>query len=297
MGLAVENALELSGVCKKYRDFQLDNVSFSLPSGCIMGFIGENGAGKTTTMKAILGLIHLDGGSVRILGQDLQTSGAASREEVGAVFDDLPVRQTFSAKTMGSILRNVYAVWDSALYESCLRRFALPEKKQIREYSRGMRMKLGMAMALAHHPRLLLLDEATSGLDPVVRSEILDLLLEFIQEEDHSVLFSSHITSDLERAADYITLIHQGRILFSEGKDSLLERHGLIKCTHGQLAELAAEETLLGIRENAFGCEALTGDRQGLLRRHPELTVDPATLEDLMVFRQGRTHEMKESGD
>ncbi|MCI8406807.1 MAG: ABC transporter ATP-binding protein [Oscillospiraceae bacterium] len=283
MAFSETNALELSGVCKAYGDFRLEQVSFTLPSGSIMGFIGENGAGKTTTLKAILNLIHLDSGSIRILGKDSVREGEAVRAEVGVVFDELPLYRAMKARDLSPILGNIYPHWDTALYEEYLRRFSLPRDKRIEKYSRGMKMKLGMAAALSHHPRLLLLDEATGGLDPVMRNELLDLLLEFIQDEGHSVLFSTHITSDLERVADYITYIRQGRILLSESKDALLERHGLIQCSRAQLSQLEPGE-ILGKRESAFGCQILTGDRSAAARKHPDMTIDPVSLEDLMVF-------------
>lgn len=195
MAFSETNALELSGVCKAYGDFRLEQVSFTLPSGSIMGFIGENGAGKTTTLKAILNLIHLDSGSIRILGKDSVREGEAVRAEVGVVFDELPLYRAMKARDLSPILGNIYPHWDTALYEEYLRRFSLPRDKRIEKYSRGMKMKLGMAAALSHHPRLLLLDEATGGLDPVMRNELLDLLLEFIQDEGHSVLLEKAILS------------------------------------------------------------------------------------------------------
>lgn len=278
-----ESALELRGVCKKYKDFSLENVSFSLPMGSIMGFIGENGAGKTTTLKAILNLIRLDGGNITILGHDSVQEERRAKTDIGVVFDDFYLYQATRARDLAAILRNVFPNWDGAFYTDCLRRFHLPETKILKDYSRGMRMKLSIAAALSHRPRLLLLDEATSGLDPVMRSEILDILLDFIQDEGHAVLLSSHITSDLERVADYITFIHRGRVVFSESKDDLLESYGVLRCGKDAFGRID-HAGIVGQRENSFGVEALLRDRRGFLRRHPGLTVDPASLDEIMVF-------------
>lgn len=277
------NALELCSVCKSYPDFQLKNVSFSLPYGSIMGFIGENGAGKTTTIKAILNLIRLDGGEIRILEHDSIREERQAKSEIGVVFDELNLYQAIRACDLGKIMRSVYSSWDGGLYASYLQKFRLPEKKPVKDYSKGMRMKLSIAAALSHRPRLLLLDEATSGLDPVMRSEILDILLDFVQEEDHSVLLSSHITSDLEKIADYITFIHDGKIVFSENKDELLDCYGVLKCSRDEFSRIDKGQ-IVGQRENHFGVEALVRNREDFLRRHPGLSVDPTSLDEIMVY-------------
>ena len=277
------NAIEIRGLCKDYGGFKLSGVDLTLPGGAILGLIGENGAGKSTTIKAILNLIHRDGGSVKVFGREVTESDPAFKEEVGVVLDDAPFHNMLRAPQVGRILSGVYRRWDQGLFDRYLDRFQLPQDKKIQEFSKGMKMKLSIAAALAHRPRLLVLDEATSGLDPVVRSELLDEFLSFIQDEDHAVLLSSHITSDLEKAADYVTYLHNGRVALQGAKDELLETYGRLVCSRSDLERV--DRTLLhGVRVSQFSCEALVKDRPAFRRRYPELTVDPVSLEDIMVF-------------
>ena len=274
--------IDVQGLCKDYGDFCLDHVDLKLPGGTILGLIGENGAGKTTTIKAILGLIRPDGGTVKVLGREV-TEGSDFREDIGVVLDESAFHDPLKAPQVGKILAGTYRNWDAALFDAYLDRFQLPRNKKIKEFSKGMKMKLSIAAALAHHPRLLILDEATAGLDPVVRNELLDEFLAFIQDEDHAILLSSHITSDLEKAADYVTYLHRGRAVLQGAKDELLDSYGRLVCARADLA--AVDPALLeGARVSQFGCEALVKDRQAFHRRYPELTVDPVTLEDIMVF-------------
>ncbi len=278
------NAIEISNLSKKYRNFELSNVSFSLPEGSIMGLIGENGAGKTTTLKAILGLIKKDGGAVRLLGHEMDPRNEREiREQIGVVFEESNFHDSLRTPQISSILGKVYQSWDSALFGRYLSKFSLPSDKPIKQFSTGMKRKLSLSAALAHHPKLLILDEATSGLDPVVRDEILDLFLEFIQREDHSILLSSHITSDLDKIADYITFLHGGRVIFSQSKDELLEQMGVLKCPLEQLAHFPREQ-ILRYRENQFGAEALIADKALFLQQHPGAIVDPASTEEIMLF-------------
>lgn len=279
----MQNLLELNGVCKRYPSFALQDVSFSLPSGSIMALIGENGAGKTTTLKLILNEVRRDAGSIRIFGEDNVRREVAVKEEIGMVFDESYFHSGFCAADVDKILKGIYRGWDADLFRRYLDRFELPPKKVIKDYSRGMKMKLSIASALAHHPRLLILDEATSGLDPVVRSEVLDLLLDFIQDETRSVLFSSHITSDLERVADYVTFLHGGKVVFSSRKDELLDRAGILKCGASRFGSLDPSD-FLRVRRGAVECEALVADRQSAVRKYPGLVVDPATLDEIMVL-------------
>lgn len=279
-----QNNLEITGLSKEYTGFRLNNISFSVPQGCIMGLIGENGAGKTTTLKLILNLIRRDAGSIKIFGKDNIKEEKAIKEQLGVVLDESCFHETLTAVNIAVIMGKIYkGSWDNGLYESYIRKFALPKDKTVKEYSRGMKMKLSIAAALAHHPRFLILDEATSGLDPVVRSEILDVFFDFIQDEQHSVLMSSHITSDLEKVADYITFIHKGEIVLSEAKDTLLENHGVIKCGSGDLGRLEKRD-IVSVRNNGFGCEVLTANKAEVQRKYRGLTVDNATLEDIMLF-------------
>ena len=279
----MEPIIEVRGLCKNYGDFCLDHVDLTLPGGTILGLIGENGAGKTTTIKSILGLIRRDGGSVQVVGREVMADVPACREDVGIVLDESAFHDPLKAPQVGRILAASYRNWDAPLFDAYLDRFQLPRHKKIKEYSKGMKMKLAIVSALAHHPRLLILDEATGGLDPVVRNELLDEFLSFIQDEEHAILLSSHITSDLEKAADYVTYLHRGRVALQGAKDELLDTYGRLVCGRADLA--AVDPALLGgIRTGQFGCEALVKDRRAFRRRYPELTVDPVTLEDIMVF-------------
>ena len=202
------NSIEIRGLCKSYGDFALDNIDLTLPGGAIMGLIGENGAGKTTTLKCILNMIHRDSGSITLLGRDNIAQEQEAKADIGVVLDDCFFHDSLHPRDLNAILAPAWPTWDSGLFRDYLAKFKLPEGKQIKEFSRGMKMKLSLSAALAHRPRLLILDEATAGLDPVVRDEILEEFLAFIQDEDHSILISSHIISDLEKVADYITYLH-----------------------------------------------------------------------------------------
>ena len=252
----MNSAIEVRGLCKHYRDFSLRDVSFTVPGGSIMGFIGENGAGKTTTIKSILGLLHTDGGSISVLGRDPVTDRRAIGQDIGVVLDGSFFYEGMRAKDISAVMSRLHSRWDKESFASYCERFALPMEKPFKEFSKGMRAKLALTTALAHHPKLLVLDEATSGLDPVVRSEMLDLFLEFIQDEEHSILLSSHITSDLEKVADYITFIHAGKIVFSKTKDDILEQYGVVKCEKARAAALDGAH-ILGRRDSKFDAELL----------------------------------------
>ena len=279
----MSNALEVCHLTKDYGSFKLDDVSFTVPGGTIMGLIGENGAGKSTTIKCILNLIHRDGGEISVFGLDAVRDERAVKSQVGVVLDESLFHDTLNPVQIGKILSKLYPNWDGACYGDYLRKFELPEKKTVKTFSRGMKMKLAIAAAFAAQPRLLILDEATSGLDPVIRDEILDEFLNFIQNEDHAILISSHITSDLEKAADYVTYLHKGRVVLSGAKDELLDSYGKLVCSRADL-ERVDRSLLAGSRVGQFGCEALVKDRHAFARHYPGLTVDPATLEDIMVF-------------
>lgn len=279
----MKNAIEVNGLTKDYGAFRLDHVSMTVPGGTIMGLIGENGAGKSTTIKCLLGLTRGDSGCVALLGQENGGRDRAVMEDVGVVLDEAMFHDSLTAVQAGNILRRLYRRWDPALYRRYLSQFELPERKEIKTFSRGMKMKLAIAAALSHHPKLLILDEATSGLDPVVRDEILDEFLNFIQDEEHAVLISSHITSDLEKAADYVTYLHQGRVVLQGAKDELLDSYGRLVCARSDL-ERVDRALLAGVRTNQFGCEALVKDRAVFRHAYPDLAVDPVSLEDIMLF-------------
>ncbi len=277
------NSIEVRGLTKHYKDFSLQDVTFEVPQGSIMGFIGENGAGKTTTIKSILGLLHLDGGTVRVMGKDPVGRHQTIGEDVGVVMEGTFFSATICAAEICSAMADLHPRWDSALFWDYCKRFALPEKKPMKDYSRGMRVKMAFATALSHRPKLLILDEATSGLDPVVRSEILDLFLEFIQDEEHSVLLSSHITSDLEKVADYITFIHEGKIVFTLPKDEMMERYAMVKCGRGEEGKLNAAH-VVGRRETKFDVELLVDNAPEVRRCHPSVMLEAATIDDIMTF-------------
>ncbi|MCY1715081.1 ABC transporter ATP-binding protein [Caproiciproducens galactitolivorans] len=279
----MENILEVKNLSKSYPSFQLSDVSFTVPSGSIVGFIGENGAGKTTTLKLILNEIRRDSGSVTIFGMDNIKDERKIKEQIGVVFDESYFHGEFKAGDIAAILKRIYKSWDDALFEDCLRRFKLPKNKIIKEYSKGMKMKLSIVSAIAHHPRLLILDEATSGLDPIVRSEILDLFLDFIQDESHAILFSSHLTGDLEKVADYVTFIHEGKIVFDRSKDDLIYLCGIVKCDTADFQKLEKSK-LIRWRKNECGYEALVENREEFKRKHPGLVVDTATIDEIMLL-------------
>ncbi len=278
----MDTILQVEDLTKEYAGFKLDHVSFSLPSGAIMGLIGENGAGKSTTINAILNLIKKDAGRVTFWGQELE-SGKALKEDIGVVFDDINFYETLTPAKVGRISAEAYRQWDDALYGEYLKRFQISPKKEIKTLSKGTKMKLCIAVALSHRPRLLILDEATSGLDPVMRDDILDMLLDFVQDENHSILMSSHITTDLEKVADYITCIHQGKVLFSRSKDELRYQYGIIRCGAALYDQIDQEE-ILACRKDAYQWNILVGDKEKARKKYKTAVVDDATLDDILLL-------------
>ena len=273
------NSIEIRGLSKSYGDFALRDVSFTLPGGAIMGLIGENGAGKTTTIKCILNLIRRDGGEITLLGRDNLREERVAKEDVGVVLDECFFHDSLHPRDINAILAPVYRDWDSGLFRDYLDKFKLPQGKQVKDFSRGMKMKLSLAAALAHRPRLLILDEATAGLDPVVRDEVLDLFSEFTREENHAVLISSHIVSDLEKICDYIAFLHRGKLLLCEEKDALKEEYGILRCTAEQLSQLLPE-AIIGRKETAYGVEAIAA-RNAVPAGLP---LSPIDIEELFIF-------------
>ncbi len=272
------DAISIKNVTKRYKDFTLDNISIRLPKGTIMGFIGENGAGKSTTINLIMDLVKKDSGQITVLGEDNTKDFNDIKEHIGLVLDDCCFNETLTVKNIGIMMKNIYKTWNENKFNGFLNHFSLPHNKTIKEFSKGMKMKLSIAVALSHDSRLLILDEATSGLDPVVRNEILDILKDFCYDEENAVLISSHIFSDIEKISDYITFIHNGKILFSLPKDELLESYGVLKCSHKDL-ELVDKSKIVGVRKNTFGVEAL-------VKRSPDLKgiIEKATIEDIMLY-------------
>jgi ABC-2 type transport system ATP-binding protein len=278
--MAYEQAVELRDVSRSFGDFALRDVSFSLPRGCILGLVGENGAGKSTTIRLIMNTLRRDAGTITVLGQDNTAPAFRDvKEDIGVVLDEAYFPEVLTVRQVERIMAGTYRRWDSALFAGYLQRFGLPEKKAFRDFSRGMKMKLAIAVALSHSPRLLLLDEATSGLDPMIRDDILDLFAEFTRDEDHSILISSHILSDLEKLCDYIAFLHQGQLLFCEEKDRLLEEYGLVTCTEAQLEELP-EGAVLGIRRSPYGAKALVR-RSGV---SGAFAAERCSIEDIILY-------------
>lgn len=274
-------ALELNNVSKQYKDFNLDNVSFKVPQGSIVGLIGENGAGKSTTINTILGLIKKDGGTITMLGK--KDIDAACRENIGVVFDGNNYPDMLTPKQLGKVFKNIYSSWNRKKYEELLKKFNLPTDKKIKQFSKGMKMKYAVSVAFSHNSKLLILDEATSGLDPIMRDEILDMFLDFIQDEENSILVSSHITSDLEKVADYIVFIHDGKIVFSKPKDELLENYGIIKCG-SDLFDKIDKEKMIAYRKQDYEWQILIDNRQSAQKKYPKALIVPAGIDEIMLM-------------
>ena len=275
------DAIALNGVTKAFRDFTLDNVTLTVPEGTVCGLVGENGAGKTTAIRLLMGAIRADGGEISVLGRSPASRDfREAKQEIGIVLDEAYFPEVMTAAQVGAVMRDTYRRWNTARYTEYLRRFELPEKKPFKEYSRGMRMKLAISVALSHEAKLLVLDEATAGLDPIVRDEIIETFREFALEEGHSILISSHIVSDLEKLCDSIAFLHRGKLLFCEEKDALLDRYGIFRGTAEQ-ADSLLPEAVIGREDSAYG-----GVR-ALVRRDvspPTLTLERPTVEDIILF-------------
>lgn len=273
------NAIEIKGLCKKLKDFSIDGLEFNVPGGCVVGLVGENGAGKSTTIKLIMNMLFKDSGSIKVLGKDNEKELDSVKEQIGVVFDECCFPQELNAKKLGNIMKSIYKNWDAEKYKELLEKFELPESKPIKKYSRGMKMKISIAAALSHNAKLLILDEATSGLDPVVRDEIIDILMDFTKEEDHSILISSHIVSDLEKICDYIAFLHKGKLVLFEEKDRLFEQYGTIHCTEEELKKIPSS-AVIGSKIGSFGAEAII-----LKDKAPEgIQCYPIDIERLFVF-------------
>ncbi len=279
----IKNVVELKDVTKDYGDFKLDQVSFTVPEGSVCGFIGQNGAGKTTTIKLMLDVIKADQGEIRLFDENIEKDSARLREDIGVVFDEMGFHEFMTGRDINIMMKNIYKNWDEEMFFDYLKRFSLPSRKQCGDFSRGMRMKLQIAVALSHHAKLLIMDEPTSGLDPIVRNEMLQIFREFVIEEDHTILLSSHITGDLEKLADEVVFINAGKIVLSGNKDDILEKHGLLKCKKSELEKISAP-LIVNVQPGTFGVEVLVNDRRACEKLYPQMVIEPATLEDIMLF-------------
>ena len=279
----IKNVVELKDVTKDYGDFKLDQVSFTVPEGSVCGFIGQNGAGKTTTIKLMLDVIKADQGEIRLFGENIEKDSARLREDIGVVFDEMGFHEFMTGRDINIMMKNIYKNWDEDVFFDYLKRFSLPSRKQCGDFSRGMRMKLQIAVALSHHAKLLIMDEPTSGLDPIVRNEMLQIFREFVIEEDHTILLSSHITGDLEKLADEVVFINAGKIVLAGNKDDILEKHGLLKCKKSELEKIS-EPLIVNVQPGTFGVEVLMNDRKACEKLYPQMVIEPATLEDIMLF-------------
>lgn len=282
-----ENAIEISNLRKCYDGFTLDDISFNVPKGSIMGFIGQNGAGKSTTIRAILNITKTDGGSIKLLGMDHIRDEAQIKEQIAAVFDESPFHDSFRAKQLNILFRGLYQSWDEQKFYGYLERFQLPRNKKLGEFSKGMKMKMQIATALSHGAKLLIMDEPTTGLDPVVRNEILDIFREFLNDEDNSILLSSHITSDLDKIADCVTFIDRGKLLLTGNKDEILESHGLMKCSKEEYREIDPED-IVSARINEYSVDIMVSDRDKMSRKYSRILIEKTNLEEIMLFYVNR---------
>ena len=279
----MHDSLEVKNLCKKYNEFELKNINLKLPKGMIMGLIGENGVGKTTTIKAILNLINTDNGEIKIFGLNIKENEKKIKEDIGVVLDDSFLSEYLNPTDINKIMKKIYQNWDEKLYFKYLEDFKLPKNKISKEFSSGMKMKLKIAVALSHHSKLLILDEPTSGLDPVARSEILDIFQDFIQNEENSIFVSSHITSDLEHIADYITFINEGKIVLSKTRDELLEMYGIVKCSKSEFEKIDKND-YVKFKINRYEYDVLVEDKSKFKRKYDFKIIDKPTLDDIMLI-------------
>lgn len=281
----MNNILELKEVSKTFpqSNFTLDKISFSLPYGAIMGFVGENGAGKTTTIGCILNTVAKDNGTITLFGKEMQDNDTDLREKIGVVYDGDNFPSYLTAGQLSKIMQGLYKKWDNSLYQKYLNDFHLPAEQKIKNYSRGMTMKLAISVSLSHHPQLLILDEATSGLDPIMRDEILDVFLDFVQEEDHSILLSSHITSDLEKIADYITFIYDGKLIMTASKNDLVYNYAVMRCRESQFLALNPSD-ILAYRKRDFQIDVLVLNGKEAQKKYKDVVVDHVSIDEIMLL-------------
>ena len=277
------NAIEIKNIKKIYKDFKLDINNFKVPSGTITGLIGENGAGKTTLIKSILGIIKSDCKNLKIFNKDYKENENDIKDDIGLVLDNAFFPELLNAKDINTVMKGIYKNWDEKLFFKYLKDFNLPHDKEIKSLSCGMKKKLEIITALSHHPKLLILDEPTSGLDPVARSEVLDILLKFIKDEDHTVLLSTHITTDLEHTSDQIIFIDDGKIVLDEQKDNVINDYGILKCDHSYFDKISKND-VLAYKKNKYNTDVLIKDKERLKKKYKDVIIDNVTLEDLMIL-------------
>lgn len=280
----MKNAIEIRNLVKNYGDkFTLGEINLDIPSGIIIGLIGENGAGKTTLIKSILNIIRSDKGNIKIFEKEVKKNECEIKENIGVVLDNMFFPELLMPKDINSIMKDVYKNWDEQLFNKYLSEFKLKNNQSIKSMSKGMRKKLEIATALSHHPKLLILDEPTSGLDPVVRNEVLDIFLDFIQDEEHTILLSTHITSDLEHIADKIIFINQGKVVLDQSRDDLLDNYGILKCDVDKFGTISKDD-IIAYKKNKYDCEILVNDINKIKKKYKDFIVDKITLEELMVL-------------
>ena len=281
----MDNILELHQVCKTFprTNFTLDHVSFSVPYGSIMGFVGENGAGKTTTIGCVLNTVSKDSGTIKIFGKELADTDTELKEKIGVVYDGDNFPAYWTAEQLSDVMQGLYTNWDNELFKKYLNDFRLLPNQKIKSYSRGMTMKLAVAAALSHYPQLLILDEATSGLDPIMRDDMLDVFLEFVQDENHSILLSSHITSDLEKIADYITFIHNGKLIMAASKNDLVYNFAVMRCKESQFLELDPGD-ILAYRKRDYQIDVLVSNGKEIQRKYRNAVVDHVSIDEIMLL-------------
>ncbi len=281
----MDNIIELHQVCKTFpkTNFTLDHVSFSVPYGSIMGFVGENGAGKTTTIGCVLNTVSKDSGTIKIFGKELADTDTELKEKIGVVYDGDNFPAYWTAEQLSDVMQGLYTNWDNELFKKYLNDFRLLPNQKIKSYSRGMTMKLAVAAAVSHYPQLLILDEATSGLDPIMRDDMLDVFLEFVQDENHSILLSSHITSDLEKIADYITFIHNGKLIMAASKNDLVYNFAVMRCKESQFLELDPGD-ILAYRKRDYQIDVLVSNGKEIQRKYRNTVVDHVSIDEIMLL-------------
>ena len=279
----MENNIEVNNLSKKYDGFELKNINFAVPKGSIVGFVGENGAGKTTTIKSILNITNANG-NIKILGKDIKQHEKEIKQNIGVVLDDSFLSDYLTAKQINSIMKDIYKEWNESKYINYLKQFNLPTNKLLKDYSSGMKMKLKIATAISHNPKLLILDEPTSGLDPVVRNEILDIFRNYIEEDEtRSIFISTHITTDLEHISDYIVFIEKGEIIFNIPTAELLENYGIIKCSKEEFSKID-EQDYIRFKKEKYQYEVLTDNKENIIRKYNITTIDKPSIEDIMLL-------------